>query len=203
MNQSAYMRGVVLGLLTAMAVGCGKNDGRGQTPLDGAVDASDGGESNQMSLDAPMDALSAMDVGGGDEVEWLGDAGTDGGNSFDSEQDAACPPGSGAGSHPCIRTLTPFYVCGTDFSVYRNPGFAYCACADVLHTGSCMAGEGAECVTDDTCAPGQYCAPSLGRCVLSGACLADEDCLASSLGSDGGVQETRCSEVSYGRQCVN
>ena len=100
--------------------------------------------------------------------------------------DAACES-----SPSCVRTATPFPVCGTDYVSYRNPGFAACACAGVLHNGNCLANEGASC-SGAMCSAGQTCRMSTLRCTQIGACLDASDCPAGLTGTDGGAPPTRC-----------
>ena len=83
------------------------------------------------------------------------------------DPDGGCPAVDGAAVPACLRTLTPFPVCGTDYHTYSNPGFAWCSCALVLHDGACVAGEGEVCGDGGTCGAGLSCSPGHGRCGVS------------------------------------
>jgi hypothetical protein len=69
---------------------------------------------------------------------------------------------------PCVRTSTWFVVCGTDFRSYRNPGFATCAGAGILHDGACLPEDGTACTPgggSGACTWRTFCAPQYSRCV--------------------------------------
>lgn len=87
----------------------------------------------------------------------------------------ACVPNPGCANPvvaPCLCTSTPFPVCGTDYQSYTNPGFAACACTQILHDGACLAGEGAACTVSDGgsgCGAGLYCKAATLRCTKDGS----------------------------------
>ena len=89
----------------------------------------------------------------------------DGGEPDGGEPDGGCVRSDGGDWVGCVRTVTQFPVCGTDYRSYPNPSFAACNCAAILHNGSCLNGEGTVCVDGGPCGTSLYCAPSLGHCI--------------------------------------
>lgn len=108
-------------------------------------------------------------------------------------------------------------VCGENFATYENECFAQVAGKRVLHTGSCLPGEGFSCDfkpvgTTQACGPtGQlYCRnvnpnnnPPEQRCTKRGVCVDDWDCPAGNAPArcDGGVATERCVNHACVAQC--